>query len=402
MARSRALLDSVKSAIEQGSVDDIRQSLRSGRSLLGGKHVASALSEVMVGRVDGSIDHAEASRELEQLASRAATQGLRPLQWFVTENLSRAMGCFVASIPFGQSGRTAVIEHGKRDRRQKPAVFLAHLYNHDLPGAIAVWESNGRDRADEEFWNDAGQLVWLLTGGDQGRRSVAPPSSWRDALEGRKILALGPAPTSLGRRGWADALIARVATPGVTGWPDDDVVGGRVDLTYANSDSGKWFVTNRETQLFDRVEFASFRTSVWKQLGLDNGRTAYHHKRLLPMPFDKTNMVPLIAWDVLHVPGVSVHIAGTTFFASATAYTAQDVRLKEDRGGHTDQRGSTGIRFERCLSFSGHHLSAHHTLMALLAKAGAISFDAEGQAVVELSTQEYLADIDRLYGEGAV
>ena len=229
-----------------------------------------------------------------------------------------------------------------------------------------------------------------------------PPSAWRDLLEGRTVLALGPAPTSLGRSGWSDALVARVVAPGVTQWPTTDAVGGRIDLSYANSDSAKWFVAHNERSLFERVEFASFRTSVWEKLGLDNGRTASHHKRLLPMPFDKTNMVPLIAWDVLHVPGVRVHIAGTTFFASPTAYTAHDVRLKENRGGHTDERGSTGLAFERCLSFSGHHLSAHHTLMSLLAEAGAVSFDAEGSAVVALSTRDYLADIDHYYGIDAV
>ena len=400
MARSRALLDAVKSAIEHGSADQVESALRTAKSLLGGKDVSAVLTDVIVGRIDGSLDHAEASQHLEQLAARADARGLRPLQWFVLEHLSRAIGCFVASLAFGDSGRQAVLEgRGKRDH---PSVFLAHLYNHDVDSAVAVWDQQNTDEADGEAWTDAGQLLWLLTAGEHGRRDIAPTGSWRDALEGRTILALGPAPTSLPSSGWSNALVARVATPGVTGWPDADVVGGRVDLTYANSDSAKWFVANNERQLFDRVEFASFRTSVWQQLGLANGRTAYHHKRLLPMPFDKTNMVPLIAWDVLHVPDVSLHIAGTTFFASATAYTLQDVRLKEERGGHTDQRGSTGIRFERCVSFSGHHLSAHHTLMALLARAGVVSFDDDGQRVLELSTREYLADIDRLYGVDAV
>jgi hypothetical protein len=137
-------------------------------------------------------------------------------------------------------------------------------------------------------------------------------------------------------------------------------------------------------------------------MGLGNGRTARNHKALMPMPFDKTNMVPLIAWDVLHVPGVTLTVGGTTFFASRTAYTAHDVRLKEDRGGHTDQRGSTGIRFERCLSFSSHNVSAHHTLMSLLAEAGALDFDPEGTAVVALSSEEYLQELDALYGVDAV
>jgi hypothetical protein len=136
-------------------------------------------------------------------------------------------------------------------------------------------------------------------------------------------------------------------------------------------------------------------------MGIANGRTAAHHKRLLPVPWDKTNMVPLMVWDILHVPDVELTVAGTTFFASATAYSPHERRYKQDRQVATDQTGSTGLRLERCLSFSSHGLSAHHTLMALIMQAGAVAFDDEGRRVLELNTEDYLAEIDRLYGEPA-
>ncbi len=401
LRNARRLLDEVKAGIDTQSDEAVRDALARSRPVIGGPLAARTLGDIITGRMRGQLEHSQASEEFVFLSETLAATRLHPVGWFVLENLSRAIGCFAASTAFGQHGRQRILSRPPRTDRERTAQFLAHLYERDVEGATQVWHTRTPRGDTAQFWADAGQLLWLVTSGAEGERRIAPVSAWRDLLEGRLILALGPAPTTLGPSGLADALVARVVAPGVTSWPDD-VVGGRIDLSYANSDSAKWFVRHGERTVFDQVEFASFRTEAWQGLGLSNARTAWHHKRLLPMPFDKTNMVPLIAWDVLHVPGVTLKIAGTTFFASATAYTPHDVRLKHERGGHTDQRGSTGMAFERCLSFSGHHLSAHHTLMGLLAQAGAISFDADGRAVVELSTEDYLTDIDRLYGVDGV
>ncbi len=396
------LLTATKDAIESADSDRLSHALHHGRRNLGGLTAAKLFSDMAIGRIEGSLTHTEASNGLIEQATRLQNSRLDPIGWFVWENLSRAIGCFSASEAFGRHGRERILQSRPRNDRQRTQVFLAHLYSRDLDGAIQTWHTRTPASHTGSFWTDAGHLLWLLTGGTSGLVDRASASPWHDTLAGSTVLALGPAPTSVDAAVYTDALIARVATPGVTGWPADDVLGGRVDLTYANSDSAKWFVAHDERTLFDSVTFASFRTSVWTSLDLSNGRTAYNHKALLPMPFDKTNMIPLIVWDVSHVPDVNIHVAGTTFFASPTAYTAQDVRLKEDRGGHTDQRGSTGIRFERCLSFSSHQLSAHHTLMALLSEAGVIQFDSEGAEVIKMPTAHYLASLDELYGVDAV
>jgi hypothetical protein len=111
-------------------------------------------------------------------------------------------------------------------------------------------------------------------------------------------------------------------------------------------------------------------------------------------------MVPLMVWDVLSVRDVTVTIAGTTFFATPTAYTADNLRFSHSDRGTSDQRGSTGELFERCRSFSHHALTQHLSFMANLVEAGAVSIDADGAEVVGLSAPEYLNRLDELYGVG--
>lgn len=399
---ARVLLNGLKASIEAGERDGAAHALQRGQSLLGGRASARAVADIVTGRMDQRLSHEQASAAFNDVFQRLRHSSLPPTGWFVLENLSRAVGCFVASQAFGEHARALIVASRLQNDRQRTELFLAHLHSRDIDSAIQTWHTRVPASHTAEFWTDAGHLLWLLTAGEHGMADLIDKGSWSQALRGQQVVAMGPAPSSLTTSGLDDALVARVIAPGMTTWPSTDQLGGQCDLAYANSDTTKWFIAHEGGQSLADFSFVSFRTSSWKAMALTNARTARHHKALLPMPFDKTNMVPLIAWDVLHVPDVQLQVAGTTFFASRTAYTSHDVRLKEDRGGHTDQRGSTGIPFERCLSFSSHNLSAHHTLMSLLAEAGALSFDPEGSAVVGLSMTEYLREIDTLYGVGAV
>lgn len=399
---AKALLSGVKGALERGDRDGAALTIHRGHRVIGGRAVAAVLADTVAGRIDLSLSHREAGDALAELQRRLQSSRLVPTGWFVLENLARAVGCFAASAPFGERARALIAARRPKTDRQRTQLFLAHLHSRDVESAIQTWHTQVPAAHTADFWADAGHLLWLLTGGEHGEADVLNAGVWPDALRGHHVVAMGPAPTGLSGAGLDEALVARVIAPGVTRWPTTDALAGRCDLAYANSDTTKWFVAHDGAQSLAAFSFVSCRTSAWQQMGLANGRTARNHKTLMPMPFDKTNMVPLIAWDVLHVPDVRLTVAGTTFFASQTAYTSHDVRLKEDRGGRTDQRGSTGIRFERCLSFSSHNLSAHHTLMSLLAEADALRFDPEGSAVVGLSSADYLREIDALYGVDAV
>jgi hypothetical protein len=190
-----------------------------------------------------------------------------------------------------------------------------------------------------------------------------------------------------------------VIVPGVLSWSEESgPFGSSCDIAYANSRSTKWFLDHLPPEAFAGYTQVCFRSEKWRELGLSNGRTAASHDRLLLLNTDKTNMIPVMVWDALRVRDVTVTVAGTTFFATPTAYTADSVRFSHSDRGKTDQRGSSGQLFERCRSFSHHALTQQLSFLANLVSAGAVSIDREGGDVLALDPLDYLNRLDELYG----
>ena len=379
------LLDRVGRARKTGDAAAIREALRASAQELGGETIAKEMGRVVTGRISGELDHREASESLHALAHSLPASITGPALWAMAQ-LAQSVGCFQASQGFSDRA----LEHMARSSESRERLVSA-VVRRDLDAAIEA-SARGIDA-------DAKHYLWWWSGGVAGSAQWSTEQPWVDSLRGSQVLMVGPAPTSLHPDDIPDnALIGRVIAPGVVSWPAADVASGRCDLVWANSSSTKWFVQEAAQAVFENFRFSSFRTDKWKALHLPNGRTALNHKGLLPMSWDKTNMVPLAVWDLLHIQDVDVAVTGTTFFASRTAYSPHEVRVKTERGGATDQRGSTGLPFERCQSFSHHALLAHLSLMANLSDAGAIGFDEEGKAVLAMEPAHYLAELDELYG----
>lgn len=389
--KRREMLEAVKTSILAGDTAGVQSELNRSRSLIGGPQMSSTAARIISGRVDGTLDHAGASAEWLSLHHSLAST-TKPAVWFLLESLAQAVGCFAASASFGESGFTAMARSRNVFTR-----FVGALHSRNLPAAIEAWSARPRGSASE--WDDAGHYLWLWSGGNAGAPQWSTDSPWLSVVEGKAVTIVGPAPTGPSSVPVEQSsLVCRVIAPGVVDWPATDIAQGRCDLAYTNSKSTKWFVAQGKATELERFRYLSYRTSSGDALGLERSRVAFHHKNLLPMRWDRTNMVPLAAWDLLHVPGVQVSITGTTFFASRTAYTANDVRFDAERNQSTDQAGSTGIVFERCVSFSHHNIGAHLTFMANLAEAGAVEFDREGSAVIAMSYRDYLREIDEFYG----
>ena len=172
---ARLLLDGVKTGIEHQSPEAVAQALSRSRGVLGGAQSVATVTEVVSGRLSGTIDHAEATAQLEGLALRLSERPLHPAGWFALEHLARAIGCFVASMPFGQQGREQLLRRPTRQDRERTEVFLAHLYQRNLEGAIRTWHTRTPRADTAAFWADASQLLWLLTRGDEGVEQTAPP-----------------------------------------------------------------------------------------------------------------------------------------------------------------------------------------------------------------------------------
>lgn len=395
-------MDGIRDAIEQWRSDQIPVLTSRHQKIFGSKKHAALLAEVVAGRLDNQMSHAEASSALVEASTSLPSVGATPVTWFVWENLARAIGCFRASLHFTDGAFQHITALPTRSDEEKARVFLAHLYQGDLERAGQTWHTASPTPDSGNLWTDAGHLLWLLSAGQAGASDHLLGDAFADDVSGRDILVWGPAPTDTPPSLPDDGYVARVIAPGVTGFDPDDAVGGRCDIAYASSRVTKGLIAEDAADLLEPFQWVCFRTDSWRRLSVPQGRTAKNHKRLLPSPWDKTNVIPLAVWDLLHVRDVSVRVGGTTFFASAQAYTPQETRLKDEASGKTDERGSTGLRFERCLSLAHHNLSAHHTLMALMQKAGCVQFDAAGEAVLRLSLEDYMDEIDSLYGVDAV
>lgn len=391
--KRREFLEAVKSAIEAGNTSAVSTALERGKRLLGAQ-ACSTLATVITGRMDNSLGHDQADSVLASLAQSVSPRDSEV--WFILESLCQAAGCFVAGADYAAKGFQALKDSGNPQSR-----FLAAIHQRDLDCATEVYHETTHKT--DPFWDDAGHYLWLWSNKKEGAPHWTGDTMWAEYVENHAVSIVGPAPTPpRAKKVSADTLVCRIIAPGVVSWPKTDIASGRCDIAYANSKTTKWFIREHQQDALESFDYVNFRTESGLAMGIERSRTAFHHKRLLPMPWDRTNMVPLAAWDLLHVPGVSVSIAGTTFFASATAYTANDVRYDAERKTSTDQSGSTGIVLERCVSFSHHNIGAHLNFMANLATAGALSFDRAGSRVVGLSYRDYMAEIDEFYGRPRV
>jgi hypothetical protein len=389
----RQLFAKMGRAISSGDAHGATQAVESQGRLLGlPRAVRGELARIITGRLHNTLTHPDATTQLHHLAN--TLPHTLPTDTLLTlENISRSIGCFAASHHFTQKAH----HHIHHTPHPPETRFLSHLHNKNLEGAIDAY--NQATTHHTPFWTDASHYLWLWSQGSTGTPHHTTDHTWTTTLTGHHITILGPAPTTHTPPTHTPHLVARVIVPGVMSWSDDSgPFGAACDLAYANSRSTKWFIDNESPEAFGHFRVVSFRTDKWRQLGLSNGRTARNHSAFLMLSTDKTNMVPLMVWDALSVPDVTVTIAGTTFFATATSYTPDNLRFTHTEAGTADARGSAGGLFERCLSFSHHALADHLSFVANLVDAGAVGIDQAGANVVGMSSEEYLMTLDQLYG----
>jgi hypothetical protein len=390
---TRLLFAELGSAISSGdTARATRAMLSRGRMLSLPAGARRELAHTITGRLHNTLTHSEATTTLQNLANTLPAT-TPTTTWLTLENIARSIGCFHASHHF----TTRAHHHIHHTPHPPETRFLAHLHTRNLPGAIDAY--NHAPTHNTPFWQDASHYLWLWSNHTTGTPHHTTDHTWTTTLTGHHITLLGPAPTSHTPPPTKNHLTARVIVPGVMSWSaDSGPFGSACDLAYANSRSTKWFIDNEKPESFEKFRVVSFRTDKWRELGISNGRTARNQSRFLMLPSDKTNMVPLMMWDALSVPDVTVTIAGTTFFASAASYTPDNLRFTHSEAGTADVRGSAGGLFERCLSFSHHALADHLSFVANLVDAGVVGIDQAGADVVNMSAEEYLVALDHLYG----
>ena len=392
------LITGFKSALRAQDSDEMARVLfRYGRRIGLRSGQLATLQEVTTGRLTDTISHGEAGGALRELA-KTLPANLSSTSWLTLENIARTIGCFAASHDFSQGAHRVIAQRGTTRNR-----FLSSLHQRDVAASVEHFTSRPRGE-DTSFWDQAGHYLWLWSHTEHGQPSFGKDSRFERLVSGHSVTILGPAPTSLQAEGADDeSLVARVIMQEVLNWdPASDPLSGACHLAYASRETRNWL---RETdswtalQAFDAVSFRLDNSNDAFPDTVDSYLRLARDPRALMLGGSSPNMIPMMVWDVLGVPDVEVTLGGTTFFASKTAYTKGNRRLKHTTGKATDATGSTGELFERCPTFARHNVTENLTLVSNLITSGAIQADAETEAIAQMSIHDYLDTLDELYGK---
>ena len=388
------LITGVKSALRAGNTDQISRTVARYRGRLRlPRQAGEELIRVVIGRLRDSVSHDEASEALQRLAATLSPQAVSSTTFSALENLARTIGCFSASLHF--TAKTHLAIEGEKSQVR---LVLSAIHRRDLDQAIDhfrhywTWDDD---------WFDIAHYIWIWSGGVSGVKAFDIEPEWEALLRDKSVTILGPAETSLTKKVLKkDSLVARVIMQDVLSWDaESDPLAGRCELAYASRETRNWL---RESNAWDQLNgfnITSLRVDEGADLGSNSAllRRA-HDPRKLMLGGSSPNMIPLMAWDIMRVPGVNLTMGGTTFFASQEAYTAGNRRFKHTSGRATDETGSTGELFERCPTFARHNVLENLTLVANWVTEGAISADKPMTRVVGLTAEEYMAELDVLYG----
>jgi len=390
------LITGIKTALRGDGEKDVHRLLSTAGKRIGLPGTARGeLTRIITGRLNNTLTHPDATTALHTLAN--SLPDTLPTDTLLTlENIARSIGCFHASHHFTQHAH----HHIHHTPHPPETTFLSRLHTRNLPAATDIY--NTITTPHTPFWQDAGHYLWLWSQGLAGTPHHTTDPTWTTTLTNHHITLLGPAPTTHTPPTTPHHLVARVLMQNVLSWSKDtDPFQGQADLAYVNRETRNWLLHTQPLAELEKFLFVSFRedgnSSKWKELGLRRARVANDPRRLM-LSGSSPNMIPLMVWDALSVPDVTLTIAGTTFFATKEAYSRANRRFKHTLGADTDETGSTGTLFERCPTFARHNVVDNLTLVANLVDAGVINIDSEGREVINLTIPDYLHRLDELYG----
>lgn len=321
--------------------------------------------------------------------------------------LTGALGLHVASFAFERHARDLIVS---RERTAKHPADLLRLvqtaiYEGDPDQAVAaakrLRERLGPKKSSLASYRDlwAYLAVWSSKGANDLEVEPAPPwARWQDYVRDQRINIYGPGVVPAGCSSIPlDEKVVRIAGPGAYEWSSsEDLAMGRTDIVYVNPET-----------------LASIGKSDEDRIGIFGGYDFVRVKRAsaeyLPnaLPVDTAsrlflrghaNMVPLICLDISRVPGASVRVFGSNFFASPIAYR-EDSRRSVGEGHRQDVQGSTGRRYDRSTLMASHNAFENREIVRNLYRAGKISGDSSFSAALNMTSQHYAETLDGIYGE---
>jgi len=258
------LITGVKSALRANDPNQIARTISRYRGRLKlTKETGDELIRVIVGRLNNSVSHEEASDALRAIATGLSPQAVSSTTFSALENLSRTIGCFSASLLFTERAHLAI-----EGEKSQVRLVLSAIHRRDLEQAIDhfrhywTWDDD---------WFDIAHYIWIWSGGISGVKAFDIEPQWDELLRDKTVTILGPAETSLTKRSLKkESLVARVIMQDVLSWDaGSDPLGGQCDLAYASRETRNWL---RETNAWDQLDsfrVTSLRVDEGAELGSD-------------------------------------------------------------------------------------------------------------------------------------
>ena len=360
------------------------------------------------GWVHSHTTHQQATESLRGLVS---AQGIPagPRQLLAAAQLCGALGLHVVSLELEVRAWDVIESRAKTARHRDDLVkkIQVAIYRGDMTRALHFSEKlkkalSGKQKSLFSYidllnyvsvWSGAGTLTFPSARGIESQTS----ERWNALVTGKKLYLYGPGTVHKSEPAIPqESLVMRIAGPGSYRWgAKNDLALGRTDVVYINPETLAAIgdTDAQRQEIFGGHEFVCIKRS--HALYLPNSRKVEAGSRLFLR--GHANVVPLMCIDALRVPGTSLRVLGSDFFASPVAYRS-DSRREGPGGVPQNSSGSTGHDYDRSTLMASHNAFENRALVKNLHKAGRIEGDYGFEKALALSDFEYAQTLDEIYG----
>ena len=358
-------------------------------------------SAILSNWVLGRSGHADTTLKLLEEINDSST---RPEQLFV---LSKVM-CSIGLFEVGH-----IVEERAKGLLRQELVHLPPSRAFTKLLQLAIHETDAEEATTqfENFANSLASASSLPGSSDQllryvsawlsldhhilARMTLAP---WEEYVNGASVVIYGPGNVPSGTPGIKNSeIVARIAGPGSYSWEDrDDLARGRTNIVYLVPEtlSAIGESNDHRAHIFGRYQFVCVKRGEAPYIG----RSRRVEAASLLFVSGHPNMVPLAVIDILSIPGSTVRVIGSDFFASSSSYRSDSIRTTPDGRPQTNQ-GSSGNLYDRSTLMASHNAFQNRRLVKNLLDSGRVTGDDEFLEACSLSDLDYAKRLDLHYGQ---
>lgn len=369
-----------------------------------GRHRWGAqMSRRLVEWVQGQTDHRESTRSILELALDGPEISE---QCFATSRILGALGLFEAALTYEERGlqclHNGTIPLPLQTRRLREVQSAIHR-GARVEAIAAVRQFRLRHKSEAKLPASVFDLlhyvdVWAnLTEMDSFKKIERENPSWYRFVSDSEIALIGPGPIHYStKRVEESAVVARVAGPGSYSWQSSgDIASGRTEIVYLNPET---LVSLGSTEAKRHEKVKHFQFLCIKRGDapyIQNSRRVSTGSRLFLR--GHPNMIPLAILDLLRIPGSSVNVIASNFFASGHSYRSDSIRITPE-GLPQSHQGSTGRRYDRSTLMASHNPFQNRRLVKNLLDSGRLTGDNAFLEACSLPDLEYARTLDLHYG----